>query len=129
MRNLVIQKLEEAKGNKSVRLTRASLIRINTALVNVRTANRKAGAKYWFDVTPSFFKSVDFFLFACGNSTTVYIFPSLTLQQLIVGASLGGHKQVPNFTIYVDRNELEPAGQSKRRVHIGQYLNDYSLIP
>lgn len=128
MKASVIQVLENAKGARASRAT-GSLIRLNSSAINIRTASQKAGAKYWFDVTPSFYSSVNFFLFACGNAATVYVFPTAILQQLLQGASLGGQKQVPNFTIFSDTNELEPAGASGIRKSIEQYLNSYALIP
>ena len=128
MRASVIAALEKAKGAKAVRLSRSSLLRIGSSTVNVRTANEKAGDNYWFDVTPSFFRSVNYFLFACGSASTVYVFPAAVLEKLIANASLGGQKQVPNFTIYIDRHQLEPAGRSNERASIRSYLNNYGAI-
>jgi hypothetical protein len=128
MRAAVIQALEKAKGAKAVRLSQPSLVRIGTSTVNVRTANEKAGDSYWFDVTPSYFRSVNFFLFACGSATTVYVFPAAILEKLVKNASLGGQKQVPNFTIYVDRHRFEPAGRSIETADIRMYLNNYGLV-
>jgi hypothetical protein len=128
MKNSVIQTLEKAKNAKAFASSR-SLIKINDSLINVRTATQKSGSKYWFDVTPSFYPKVQFFLFACGNASTVYVFPSTVLQQQLKDASLGGEKQVPNFTIFSDKHELEPAGSRGVRSSIRQYLNAYTLIP
>ena len=128
MRQSVIQALKEAK-NATCRFEGQSIVRVNDSVINVRTATQKAGLKYWFDVTPSFYGFVHFFLFACGNASTVYVFPASELQHLIEGASLGGQKQVPNFTIFSGTNELEPAGLVGTRKPISQYLNAYALIP
>jgi hypothetical protein len=128
MKTSVIQALENAKNAKAFPAS-GSLVKINDSLINIRTATQKSGSKYWFDVTPSFYTKVQFFLFACGNASTVYVFPSTVLQAQLKNASLGGQKQVPNFTIFSDKHELEPAGASEMRNSIRQYLNAYSLIP
>jgi hypothetical protein len=128
MRTSVILALESAKNTKAFATSR-SLVKINGTVINIRTATQKAGSKYWFDVTPSFYTKVQFFLYACGSASTVYVLPSTVLQQLLSNASLGGEKQVPNFTIFSDKHELEPAGEAGARSFIGQYLNAYSLIP
>jgi len=128
MKASVIQALERAKNTKAFATSR-SLITVNGSIINIRTASQKAGSKYWFDVTPSFYTKAQFFLFACGSASTVYIFPSIILQQQLKNASLGGEKQVPNFTIFSDKHELEPAGAAGARSSIRQYLNAYSLIP
>jgi len=128
MKAAVIQTLTNAKGTPVNQVAR-SLARVNNSIVNIRTANQKAGSKYWFDVTPSFYSSVHFFIFACGTPSTVYVFPTVDLKQLLVGASLGGQKQVPNFTIFSNTNELEPAGSGGIRKSIVQYLNAFALIP
>ena len=127
MKQSVIQSLESTFKMK-VRLAGRSLLEINGATINLRTATQKAGSKYWFDVTPSFYSSVNFFLFACGSASTVYVFPTSTMKDLLEGASLGGQKQVPNFTIFTDTDELEPAGAGGIRNNIGQYLNAFGLI-
>ncbi len=105
-----------------------SLRMAGSKLLNVRTAAEKAGAKYWFDVTPNFYKSqaVDYFLFACGHPDIIYVFPRVEFEALVSGASLGGDKQVPQFTIFSDTSELEPAGQSRR--DIKRFLNAFGLV-
>jgi hypothetical protein len=97
-------------------------------ILNVRTAAEKAGSKYWFDVTPRFYQDniVDFFLFACGNSDRIYVFPQIALADLVAPASLGGAKQVPQFTIFTDTDEFEPAGA--KRQSISRFLNAFDLI-
>jgi hypothetical protein len=128
MKFSVIQALENAKNVKACPASRP-LVKINDNIINIRTATQKSGSKYWFDVTPSFYTKVQFFLFACGDATTVYVFPSIVLQQQLRYASLGGQKQVPNSTIFSDKHELEAAGAGGKRSSISQYLNAYSLIP
>jgi len=128
MKASVIQALESAKNAKAFAAS-GPLLKINDSVINIRTATQKSGSKYWFDVTPSFYTKAQFFLFACGNATTVYVFPSIVLQQQLRNASLGGEKQVPNFTIFSDKHELEPAGAGDVRSSIRQYLNAYFLIP
>ena len=128
MKASIIQALENAKNAKAFAASRP-LVKINDSIINIRTATQKSGSKYWFDITPTFYTKAQFFLFACGNASTVYVFPSTVLQQLLKDASLGGEKQVPNFTIFSDIHKLEPAGAGGARSSIRQYLNAYSLIP
>lgn len=127
MRAAVIQALETAKGMPTMKAA-SGLLTINNSIVNIRTANTKSGDKYWFDVTPNFYASVHFFLFACGNAGKVYVFPSAVLQSLLVGASLGGQKQVPNFTIFSNSDQFQAAGSGGVSQPIAAYLNAYGQI-
>ena len=105
-----------------------SLWMVGLKLLNVRTAATKAGIKYWFDVTPSLYKSqaVDFFLFACGSPDTIYVFPREDFEVLIVGASVGGDKQVPQFTLFINTKEFEPAG--RERINVAHFLNAFRSV-
>jgi hypothetical protein len=108
-----------------------SLWHINGYPVNVRTASRKSGEKFWFDVTPELYekRQVEFFIYVCGSPETIYVFPRLNFEYLIRGSSLGGQKQVPNFTLFADLNELEPAGRSTSRHDIAGFRGACFLIP
>lgn len=110
--------------------SRPAIWKLNTERCNIRTANRKSGDKFWFDVTPSLYekRQVDFFLYVCGESEIVYVFPRDHFYTLIKNAHLGGQKQVPNFTIYDDIKELEPAGHSFQRHKITKFRNAFDLI-
>jgi len=104
---------------------------LNAYPVNVRTASRKAGDKFWLDVTPELYerRQVEFFLYVCGTPEIVYVFPRLNFEYLIRHASLGGQKQVPNFTLFVDSNQFEPAGHAEARHNIAGFRNAFHLIP
>jgi hypothetical protein len=104
---------------------------VNAYPVNVRTAARKSGDKFWFDVTPELYerRQVEFFLYVCGSPDIIYVFPRLNFEYFIRGASLGGQKQVPNFTLFADSNEFEPAGKSTSRNSIEGFRNAFFLIP
>lgn len=97
---------------------------------NVRTASKKSGDKYWFDVTPALYEEnqVDYFIYVCGSPESIYIFPCDDFAELIKGAHLGGQKQVPNFTIFDGVNEFEPAGLSNKRKNIFKYRNNFKTI-
>jgi hypothetical protein len=99
--------------------------------VNIRTASRKAGDKFWFDVTPELYEGrhVEFFIYVCGSIDAVYVFPRLNLEFLVQLASVGGQKQVPNFTLYSDADLLEPAGASTQRHSVAGFRNAFFLIP
>lgn len=107
-----------------------SIFRCGKARLNIRSASRKNGDKYWFDVTPSFYErhKVDYFLYGCGSACDIYVFPVTEFAEMIKGASLGGQKQVPNFTIYLDRHEFEPAGMANRTHDIRRFLNAFSTV-
>ncbi len=99
------------------------IYQIGRARINLRTASQKAGDKYWFDATPRIYERrlVHFLAYACGSADNVYIFPVDDFATLITGASLSGQKQVPNFTIYLNRDEFEPAGHADRRHAVAKY--------
>jgi len=98
--------------------------------VYLRVATEKSGYKYWFDINPNLFKKikVDFLIYACGNENSVYVFPLNDFLQMLASANLGGVNQVPNFTIFVDSHEFEPAGHSRNRYQIKKYYNNFSLL-
>lgn len=103
---------------------------VNGHRVNVRSASRKSGDKFWFDVTPSFIArgGVDFLLYACGSPECIYAFPAPELAKMVCGASLGGAKQVPNFTIYLQDHLLEPAGRADSKIDISRFFNALFLL-
>lgn len=137
-----IQKAKEIRADVIDRLTgladsvvrmpgRAVNFKINgRSVVNLRAASQKSADKYWFDVTPEFYENhvVDFLLYACGSVDQTYIFPVGDFSKLIAGASLGGQKQVPNFTLYADTHEFEPAGMSHGVRSIREYHNQWQLL-
>ena len=104
---------------------------INSFKCNIRTASEKSGDKYWFDVTPNLYETnqVDYFIYVCGSPDSIYIFPCSDFSNLINGAHLGGQKQVPNFTIFDNPAEFEPAGHSHERHSIAKYRNAFKIIP
>jgi hypothetical protein len=110
--------------------TRPRIYSVGRARVHVRTANEKSGDKYWFDVTPNLYvrRQADFLMYTCGSPECVYIFPVQDFERLIDGASLGGQKQVPNFTIYADRDMMEPAGHADHPHPIAKYRNAFELV-
>ncbi len=110
--------------------TRPMIWEIESKTCNVRSASRKSGNKYWFDVTPSLYEQekVDYFIYVCGSPESIYIFPCNDFSELIKGANLGGQKQVPNFTIFDNTDEFEPAGASYNRHNIFKYKNNYKII-
>jgi len=108
-----------------------SVCRINGYRANLRTATQKSEYKYWFDVTPSLFEppEAEFFIFVCGTPEVAYVFPRLNMQHLVRDASLGGDKQVPNFTVFTDSDLFEPAGRTDERQSIPGFRNAFFLIP
>lgn len=104
---------------------------LNSYPANVRTASEKAGAKFWFDVTPELHerRQVEFFLYACGTPETIYVFPRINFEMFMRNASLGGQKQVPNFTIFEDSNLLEPAGHAHSKYNVRGFRNAFFLVP
>lgn len=104
---------------------------VNGYPTNVRTATEKSGSKFWFDVTPELYerRQVEFFVYVCGQVDTFYVFPRLTVEALARDASLGGQKQVPNFTLLVDSDEFEPAGKADNRQDISGFRRALFLIP
>ena len=99
-------------------------------VVNLRAASQKSADKYWFDVTPEFYEAltVDFFVYACGSAAAAYVFPVEDFARLIDGAGLGGQKQVPNFTLYADTHEFEPAGQAQSAHRISKFYNHWGPL-
>ncbi|MFL1485387.1 hypothetical protein [Marinobacter sp. LN3S78] len=124
-------RLKEVYQNLSIMSARPALWFLNAFPTNVRTASRKNGDKYWFDVTPELYekRQVEFFIYVCGDPNTMYVFPRLNLEHFVRHASLGGQKQVPNFTIYTDRDELEPAGHANSSFNISGFRDAFFLIP
>lgn len=110
--------------------SRPLIYRLGGKRANLRTATTKSGDKYWFDVTPSLFedREVEFFIYVCGSPSCMYVFPTADFTRMIVGASLGGQKQVPNFTLYLDRHVFEPAGRANAAHDITKYFNHFDLI-
>lgn len=127
----VKERLRSECGSIEVVSDKPALWYINGYPANVRSARRKSGDKFWFDVTPALYerRQVEFFVYACGDTTVIYVFPRLNFERLVRGASLGGQKQVPNFTLFIDTNEFEPAGRSSERSDITQFRNAFFLIP
>ena len=130
IRDAVLATLREQVGSVSTMPGFRSSYRVNGKRVNVRTATQKKGDQYWFDVTPAFYeeRQMDFFLYACGSASQAYIIPRQEFERLIEGASLGGQKQVPNFTIYCDKHVFEPAGGRSRRRSLMSFFNKYELL-
>ena len=110
--------------------TRPIIWEIESKKCNVRSASKKSGDKYWFDVTPYLYEKaqVDFFIYICGTPDIIYFFPCEDFKKLIEGAHLGGQKQVPNFTIYDNSYEFEPAGLSYNKHNIYKYRNNFKII-
>lgn len=110
--------------------SRPMIWEIESKKCNVRSASKKSGDKYWFDVTPALYEQnqVDYFIYVCGTPNTIYVFPCEDFSRLINGAHLGGQKQVPNFTIYDNTFEFEPAGLSYNKQNIYKYRNNFNLL-
>jgi hypothetical protein len=107
-----------------------SIYRCGKSRLNIRSASQKNGDKYWFDVTPAFYerRKVDYFLYGCGSAREIYVFPVSDFAEMIEGASLGGQKQVPILTIYLDRHKFEPAGMANRTHDIHRFHNAFSTV-
>ena len=131
LRDEVKLKLRNVNKYVSVLSESPAIWLLNAYPANVRTASEKAGAKFWFDVTPELYekRQVEFFLYACGSADVIYVFPRINFEAFMRGASLGGQKQVPNFTIFTDSDELEPAGQAKARFNVRGFRNSFFLVP
>ena len=131
LRETAAQKLRAIYKDVKIISQSPSLWHLNSYPVNVRTASEKSGDKFWFDVTPELYekRQVEFFIYVCGEPEAMYVFPRLNFEHLVRGASLGGQKQVPNFTIYINSNEFEPAGHAEARHNIGDFRNAFFLIP
>jgi len=130
LREAVLCRLKNELG-ESILVKNRPIIRVyNGFKTNVRVATKKSGDKYWFDVTPALYekKLVDYFIYACGSSDSIFVFPVNDLAELIESASIGGSKQVPNFTIYLDTSDFEPAGRADDKHKIQSYLNNFNLL-
>lgn len=131
LRTDVFERIDEEVGAAFINVPHHKWIcNINGFRVNVRTASDKGSTRYWFDVTPSYYEQgeVDYFLYACGYPDTIYIIPSDAMQEMIATASPGGQKQVPNFNILTETDQLEPAGDGQHKWPLGQYLNNFQLL-
>ncbi len=130
LRSEVLARVRAELGSLTPIPGERSIYRCGKARLNVRSASQKNGDKYWFDVTPSFYerRKVDYFLYGCGSAQKIYVFPVAEFAEMIKGASLGGQKQVPNFTIYLDRHEFEPAGMANSTHEIRRFLNAFSIV-
>lgn len=113
---------------KLVPMGRHRVFSFNGLNANIRVATQKSGSKYWFDVSPALYEGrrVECFIYACGSAAVLYVFPVEDFKRMIAGAHIGGVNQYPNFTIYVDTNNFEPAGHSDCRYPIGKYLNNFA---
>lgn len=107
-----------------------SIFRVGGKRVNLRTATRKRGDAFWFDVTPRFYedREVDFFAYACGSASHVYLIPAPELGRLVRNASSSRSRYAPNFTIHLDAHELEPAGAGGQRLSLQPYYNRHELL-
>jgi hypothetical protein len=127
----VLRRLRQQWGELIPVCGERSVYRVKQFLINVRTAtSKRADDQYWFDVTPRYYEEqlVNFLVYACWSPDNIYIFPVDVFETLIQGASLGGQKQVPNFTIDLARDEFEPAGDADARREIQKYLNYFAQL-
>jgi hypothetical protein len=131
LRTEALKKLKTKYESVTILSNSPALWYINSYPCNIRTASRKSGDKFWFDVTPVLYEKhqVEFFLYTCGDPEIIYVFPRLNFEHFIHGAHFGGQKQVPNFTIFDGPQEFEPAGHSEHRHNIGLFRNAFDLIP
>ena len=131
LRTEVQAKLKTAFPSVNVLSNSPAIWLLNGYSSNIRTASEKAGDKFWFDVTPDLYerRQVEFFLYCCGGPEIIYVFPRVNFEYFVRTASLGGQKQVPNFTLYTGTNVFEPAGHSEARFNIGGFRNAFSLVP
>lgn len=131
LRQDALDKLRQVYKDVIIVSQSPSVCFINSYPTNVRTASEKSGDKFWFDVTPELYerRQVEFFIYVCGSPDLMYVFPRLNFEHLIRGASLGGQKQVPIFTIFTSSDDFEPAGLADKRRSIGGFRNAFFLIP
>ena len=131
LRNDIHAKLQSILQTVTILSESPAIWYLNGYPANIRAAAEKAGAKFWFDVTPDLYerRQVEFFLYACGNPDTIYVFPRVNFEYFVRTASLGGQKQVPNFTLYSDSDEFEPAGHAETRFQISGFKNAFFLVP
>jgi len=130
LKKQVLSRLEEILGSPVRSSSRSFVLKYGDKRVFVRVTTKKAGSKFWFDVTPNLYLNheTDFLIYACGSTQDLYVFPVDIFIQFIKGASKGGFHAVPNFTIFLNSHEFEPAGRSKNRYEIKQYYNSFELI-
>ncbi|WP_287600833.1 hypothetical protein [Thiothrix sp.] len=130
LKALVLKALETQLGKSSKIPGSFAIYRFGKARINLRVTTKKSGTKYWFDITPVLYEKsmVDFFVYACGSDQDIYVFPMGNMKEMVVNASIGGINSVPNFTIYTDRHDFEPAGHSESRIPIARYHNAMDLI-
>jgi|WetSurMetagenome_2_1015567.scaffolds.fasta_scaffold15771_1 hypothetical protein len=126
----VLDYLENNLGDYKVIANRPFVLLFRDKRVYLRVAIEKAGDKYWYDINPKLFikTKIDFLVYACGKTKSMYVFPAKIFFEMIRSASLGGVNQVPNFTIFIDSHELEPAGKSEQRFKIKDFWNKFTLI-
>ena len=131
LRAEVQARLKVAYQSVSILSNSPAIWQLNGYSSNVRTASEKAGDKFWFDVTPDLYerRQVEFFLYCCGSPEVIYVFPRVNFEHFVRTASLGGQKQVPNFTLYSDGNIFEPAGHAESRFRISGFRNAFFLVP
>ncbi|MSQ72998.1 MAG: hypothetical protein EXR27_17160 [Betaproteobacteria bacterium] len=130
LKSEVVTRLRKELGSLTQVPGERSIYRCGNVRLNVRSASQKNRDKYWFDVTPAFYErgKVDYFVYGCGSSSQLYVFPRQEFARMIQGASLGGQKQVPNFTIYLDRHTFEPAGRASQTHDIKKFYNATILL-
>lgn len=131
LRNDVHAKLKQAYPSVTILSKSPAIWLLNSYPANVRTASEKAGAKFWFDVTPDLYerRQVEFFVYACGTPELIYVFPRINFEMFMRNASRGGQKQVPNFTIYTDTDLIEPAGHAEAKFSVKGFRNAFYLVP
>jgi len=130
LREQVVSKLKEIFPDVIQLFGRFKMLSINKKKIYLRVTTEKSGPKYWFDIKPDLYerKMADFLMYACGSSNRIYVFPVDDFSIMISGASVGGVNQVPNFTIFLDSQKLEPAGRSDRKHDIAQYYNNFAQL-
>lgn len=130
LKSIVLNKLEAQFGKSEKAGGAYAIYRFGKARINLRVTTKKSGTKFWFDITPILYERsmVDFFVYACGSDENIYIFPRKDMQEMVYIASNGGINNVPNFTIYTNYHEFEPAGHADQRIPIRRYHNAFGLI-
>lgn len=130
LKKRVLSYLEKILGKANIIKSKPYVLSFLGKKVYLRVATEKSGYKYWFDINPNLIRkvNVDFLIYACGSENSVYVFPLEDFLHMLESANPGGVNQVPNFTIFVDSHEFEPAGHSKNRYPIKKYYNNYSIV-
>lgn len=130
LKKQVLSRLEIVLGKSTPLSLKPFVLKYGDKRVFVRVTTEKAGNKFWFDVTPRLYTNheTDFLIYACGSTQNLYVFPVDNFAQFIGKASIGGAGAVPNFTIFLNSHEFEPAGQSAHRFKINQFWNRFDLI-